>query len=207
MKNNKLLISAILFFMLVNSLWLIDSFIGPWSIVVFLLMAVAYCALGLGLFFLVIDLAGSRFGAKKEVATFMVVVFVMVYTFIFPAGVLPYFAWLFNDGSSKNLLVASLEGTANCRETFYLIDDKRFAEEVTCFSSNKVHGNYTKRNDTLFFEVTEPGRANDPYFQFAVFKNDSVNGKQIDSKLLMFYDNYQDANPRRLWVRHSNLDK
>lgn len=94
MKNNKLLIASIMFFAVVNSYWLIHSIIGPWSTVVFMLMAVAYCALGLGLFFLVLDLVGSRFKSKKELATFLVVALIMVFAYLFPTGVLPYFVWL-----------------------------------------------------------------------------------------------------------------
>lgn len=160
-------------------------------------MVGAYLLLGFFWFWLLFDFIGKDIKPKKDLGVLLFVAFVLGTSFLFPSGMIP----IFKESSSRSILTASAEGAANCMSTFYLLDEMHFAENTVCFGSNHLSGNYTKRNDTLFFEVTEPGRANHPYFQFAVFRNDSVQGK-----LLMFYDNYTDTNPRRLWIRDLNND-
>ena len=53
----------------------------------------------------------------------------------------------------ENILVAQMEGTANCQTVLKLKSDNRFENISYCFGREFHYGTYKFKNDTLYFEL------------------------------------------------------
>lgn len=198
MKNNILLIASILFFTVVNTTFLWSNWLGPAALILFMFMVIVYIIIGFLWFWVLFDLLGKDNKPRKDIIVLLFGAFVLGTSFLFPSGMVP----LFKESASRSILTATAEGAANCMSYFYLVDETHFAENTVCFGTNHMGGNYVRKDDTLYFELTEVSRQDDTaYYQFAVFQNDTFQGQPLNGSTLLFYDDYNDTNPRRLWVR------
>ncbi len=200
MKNNKLLIAALVFFVLINTTYFWYGNLGIWAMPIFLVLVAFYLALAGGFLWVLYQAAQSRFQCKKQLAVLGFTAAVLVATFLFPRGIIG-----FGQMEGKTLLTANAEGAANCLTTFKLLEGQRFMESSVCFGTSEVWGRYTQKGDTLFFHDVKLSRSNEPYYQFAVIKLGVDKGVVI-SNILYRYKDANDTMPRMLWIRENNLN-
>ena len=102
----------------------------------------------------------------------------------------------------KDLLIAGREGVANCHTTLQLKEGNEFVEKSICFGMTEVRGNYQIKEDTVFFSNVPLSRDQEPYYKFAIMKQDSFH-----TNMLFLYMNKQDTLPLFLYIVKNDLKK
>ncbi|CAN5200438.1 hypothetical protein BH09BAC1_BH09BAC1_15280 [soil metagenome] len=201
MKNYKLLISAIVFFILANTWVFWEGNLGAWSMLIFFGLAVFFFAL-LGA--IIWELFGFTLGypiSSNQLFSLGLTAIVLITTCLLPAGVLFY---ILPTQKENAKFVALAEGAANCMTTFKLFENNRFMERNMCFSTNETWGKYAQRGDTLFFSDIKLGRDVKEYYLFAIIKmNEDIGNNK--SNVLYRYKDANDTAPRMLFIRENQL--
>jgi hypothetical protein len=195
LKRRTLLISAIIFFLVVNTSYFWSGVVPfPWGLLLFLLLIISYGSLIVALVLQVAYASEEKFRNRQRYVTIAVVALVVFLVGYRPAGIID-----FERFESKDLLIARREGVANCMTTFQLKKNKRFRERNVCFGVKKTEGQYTFRNDTITFSDVEKD-----FYKFAVIKpSDSLSGGNVGD--LVLYRNLQDTMPLKLWIVQNEL--
>lgn len=108
--------------------------------------------------------------------------------------------------AGKDLLVAEAEGAANCMTTFKLKTGNRFTERIVCFGVDEMSGDYTLKNDTIFFMYEGISGRRDQQYEFGLIRP-SKTVSEKPSYLLYRYKNKADTVGRFLWIRKNELPK
>ncbi|HEY1202973.1 MAG TPA: hypothetical protein VGE79_18440 [Niastella sp.] len=195
MKRKRLLISAIIFFLVVNTSHFWSGIIPfPWDLLLFLLLVILYGVLIVALVLQVAYASEEKARDKQRYVTIAVVALVIILVGYRPGGMID-----FERFESKDLLIAQREGVANCMTTFKLKEDKTFRERSVCFGVKKKEGKYSIHNDTITFSAVDKD-----FYKFAVIKpSDSLSGGNIGD--LVLYRNVQDTTPLKLWITINEL--
>lgn len=70
----------------------------------------------------------------------------------------------------EDVLYANSEGVASCTQSLSFKKDGKFLNKSVCFGTNREVGNYTYRNDTIYFDSLEKTQ-----YKFGVIhRNDSI---------------------------------
>lgn len=200
-KNKGLIITAIIFFLIVNTTFFWGRNLGLWDMPVVLILYVIFLALGIALLSQIyFGIKVKRFD-KNRLFTIAVLLFVLVSFYFKPSGIID-----FGNVTGKDILVAQREGAANCMTTFRLKDDYSFVETNVCFGRTETKGKYHIQNDTIYFEQVELGRVEEEYYEFAIIKPSKLNndGNQFD---LFRYKNLNDTIGHELWITKNELNK
>lgn len=127
--------------------------------------------------------------------------FVLATSYLFPNGLITFATF-----ESDNLLIAQREGAANCMTTLKLKTNNTFTETNVCFGVTQTTGNYSFKNDTIFFEKVSLGRHEDDFFKFAVIKKrETSNGKYLGD--IIRYKDHSDTTGFALWITKNELTK
>jgi hypothetical protein len=199
LKRKKLLISAIIFFLVVNTSYFWSAvFPFPWDLLVFLLLVILYGVLVVALVLQVTYASEEKFRNKQRYATIAIVALVIFFVGYRPTGIID-----FERFESKDVLIAQREGDANCMTTVKLKKNKRFRERNVCFGVSKAEGQYSMHNDTITFYDIELSREKE-FYKFAVIKlPDSLSESDIGD--LILYRELKDTTPLRLWIIKNDL--
>jgi len=201
LKNKGLLLTTIIFFLVVNTMYFWEAKLGLYAFPVFLILVVIYLGLGIALVIQIYFLIKEKLTDKKRLITIGLLTFVILVTFLRPCGIID-----FDKLESKNILVAEREGAANCMTRLKLKDDFTFKERIVCFGVSETKGNYRFQNDTIYFDNVRPGLNEDDFYKFAVVKpsNFFTNGKNYD---LIRYKGLTDTIGQELWITKNELSK
>lgn len=112
----------------------------------------------------------------------------------------------FGKAASKELLVASREGAANCMTVLTLKEDSSFVEKNVCFGRWQVKGNWSLKGDTILFSNVQPGREKGKYFEYALIKDSKVERNGIIGDLVLYKDE-TDTTGKTIWITKNDFPR
>ena len=201
MKNKRLIIATITFFLLVNTTYYWEATLGLFAFPALLVLVIIYLVLVIALARQIYLGLKDRFAEKRSFLTIGLLIIVLSLTFYKPFGLID-----FERLEGGDTLVAEREGAANCMTTCKLKDDYTFREKNVCFGVSETKGNFHLQNDTIFFDNVNLGRHEEGYYMFAVIKPSRFNkdGKHFD---LTRYKGLTDTVGHDLWITKNELNK
>ena len=201
MKYKALLIAAISFFIVINSIYLLHDKLGLLIMPILMILFLAYCGLGLEFILQLYFAKQEQFSDKYRLFVIGVLGVVLIITYYYPLG-------LFRPKQSDehDLLLAEREGAANCMTTLRLKDDFSFIERNVCFGVTELKGNYRLQHDTIYFKYLEPAQTNDTPYEFATIRPLESSNSQYKF-ILIRYKNQQDSVGHELGVKINKLPK
>lgn len=191
MKEFRLLITAFIFFVLINTTHYWNGMLGFWAFPVTLILIILYLFLFVKFFYHLTQLFKERFKNGFRILVTIVLGVVLFVTFLFPAGVID-----FEKYEGKDLLIAQAEGAANCMTTLKLKEGNKFVERNVCFGVREVKGHYKIKRDTIFFDRIDYPKSGD-YYSFAVIKQSDSTELNALGNLIRFKD-YKDTVGKKL---------
>lgn len=201
LKNKAILITAIIFFLAVNTAYYWEGKLGFYVIPAFLILGFIYLALGIALIRQIYFWSKEKFKDKTRLINIGVLTAVLILTFLNPSGLID-----FDKLEGENVLVAEREGAADCMTIIKFKDDFTFTERSFCFGITEIKGNYHLQNDTIYFDHVNVGRHEKEFYKFAVIEPSKFNkdGKHFD---LIRYKSLEDTSGHELWITKDNLNK
>jgi len=194
LKNKILLITAIVFFLIINTwrLWNLDN--PVLLIPIMLLVFITWCILAGAMVWQGYKVTAEKFKNKERNITVILVAVVVGLAIYSPFGIID-----FERFESKDLLIAEGQGRGNCMTFVKLKKDKTFRKGSECFGVAKEKGEYSIHNDTITFSDIDKG-----FYKFALIERpDSLSeGKTGD---LLLYSELKDTTPVRLWIIKNEL--
>lgn len=183
MNNKGLVITTIIFFLLINTMYYWEGKLDLWAIPVFLLLAFVYALLGFALLRQIFFSVREKFVNKQRLYRTGFLIIVLGLILYKPYGLIN-----FDKLEGKDMLVAGGEGAANCSTIFKLKDDFTFREWVGCFGVTETRGRYYLQNDTIFFTNQRSSRPGDQLYQFAVILPSIWGSSKIVADLVRYKD-------------------
>ena len=201
MKNNKLTITTIIFFLTINTTYYWEGKLGIWAIPATLLLLLVYIGLVIALARKIYFAFRNNFSDKSQLLLIGILTLILTITFIKPFGLIN-----FDKLEGDNILVAEREGSANCMTTLKLKENNRFVERSVCFGVTEIKGTYKLKNDTIYFENVDSSRQKYEYHKFAVIKQSKY---RSDKKVVDFvrYTNSNDTIEYELFITKNELSK
>ena len=201
MKNKRLIITTIIFFLIVNTTYYWEGKLGLFHFPVFLILVVIYFGLGLALIRQIYFIIREKFTDKTRLINIGPLTIVLTLTFLKPFGLID-----FEKLESDNILVAEREGSANCMTTLKLKDDFTFSERSVCFGVTEIKGEYHIQNDTIYFDNVSLSRDENEFYKFAIIEPSKFDkdGKHFD---LTRYKSLTDTIGHELWITKNELNK
>jgi len=158
--------AATILFILVNTSYFYERWLGVWDMLLFLLLVFTYLALCISLVHSLIWAVHEKFRERRRLFSMALTLVVLLLVFIRPGGIIN-FRWF----EAKTLLEAGREGAAGCYTSFTLRADNSFTEQSRCFGISEINGRHEQKADTFFFSAVSGGRGNaESYYVFAVIK-------------------------------------
>lgn len=200
MKHKVLIITTILFFLTVNTIYFWESKLGLIAFPAFLLLVLIFLILSIILLQQTYLVITEKFEDKMRIFSIVLLTTVLCLTFLFPTGL-----FNFNKLSHHDILVAEREGAANCMTTFKMKDNHKFSERNVCFGVTEVSGNFKIINDTIYFENVELGRDVREFYEFAVVRQSKYRTSK-DAFDLVRYKSKSDTTGHELWITKNSLN-
>lgn len=201
MKRKGLLIASIVFFLTVNTSYFWEPRLGLFAFPTFFILIGYFLTLSVLLLIQFFFAIKEKFIDKQRLVLIATMTFVLATSFLFPSGLIN-----FSTFERDSLLIAQREGAANCMTTLKLKADNKFVERNVCFGVTETTGNYSLKNDTIFFEKVSLGRHENDFFEFAVIKKrEHTNGNSWSE--IVRYKNYSDTTGRALTITKNELTK
>jgi predicted membrane protein len=170
MKHKALTITAILFFLTLNTRYYWEPEIGSLFLPVFLLLVLFFIILAIILAAQAFFAYRENFMVRGRLVSIATLATVLLSILIKPAGIIDFEKW-----EGKDLLVAEREGGGGCHTILRLKEHGRFKEQSVCFGIDEITGNYVLRKDTIYFENVKLRRSSkEEYFRFAVINRGST---------------------------------
>ena len=201
MKNKVLIITAIAFFLIVNTTYFWEGKFGLFAFPAFILLAIVYLGFVIALIRQIYYAAKEKFIYRDRLFTIGLLVIVLSLIIHKPFGLID-----FDRLEGNDLLIAQREGAANCMTTLKLKDNFTFRERNVCFGVTEIKGNFHLQHDTIYFDNVSLGRHEEIFYEFAVIKPSkyNVDGKHFD---LIRYKSMIDTVGHDLWITKNKLSK
>lgn len=161
MKDKKLLISTIIFFLFITTSSLWEGELGIGIMLLAGILFLSFIILSISLICQIIYTITERFKNRNRNILILIMAILLALTVYRPRGLFD-----FNELNGKNILRAYNEGVANCTENLYLYENGKFRNTSICFGITTIHGEYKISGDSILFNR---GRSNNDYYQFAVY--------------------------------------
>ena len=200
LKNNKLLLATLFFFLLINTAYFWEWRSSLLSIALLLILLAGYILLSIAIIVQIFSAVEEKFKNRARIILITVMAIVLILTYCKPNGIIDFENW-----EGKILLVADREGAANCTTTLKLNSNNKISVRIVCFGISKISGDYTVKNDTIFFSNYSKGRHEFNY-QFALIRKNETQNKKILGELLLFTD-MTDKHPDNLLITKNELNK
>lgn len=183
MKRSKLIIATLIYFLLVitESIW--ESKLGGWAFPAFLLLAAYFFVLSIILIVQIFSSIKEKLRDKQRLVLIAVMALVLLQSIYYPRMI------DFKTIGKDAVLVANIEGVANCTTTLVLFDDHNFSKRGVCFGVTEVTGKYALKGDTIFFRDVTLGRDEDKFYNYAVIANYNKEIKNFKGSLRLFVNN------------------
>ncbi len=201
MKYKSIFILTFIFFLIVNTHYFWEYKLDHFAILFFFLLIVFYIVLFI-VFLRHLYLAiKERFADKQRLLLIVVFITVLSLSFLRPAGIID-----FNELENPGILIAQMEGAANCWTTFKLTKNNTFTEKTECFGGSEITGEYKLVNDTIYFENVKPDRKGNGFYKFAVVHPSKffTGNKHFD---LVRYRDINDTTGNRLLITRNKIEK
>lgn len=172
MKTNKLTISTLLYFLIINTSYFWEGTLEIFTIPVFLFLFIIYLVFTFLLFknsYLVLK---ESFKNPNRLLLVVLLILTLTTTFLKPFGLID-----FERFESKDILIAQREGVANSTMTLKLEENNTYTTKEVCFGITKTRGNYKIIGDTIYFENSNTYRAERKFYNYAVLKTKKVKNK------------------------------
>jgi hypothetical protein len=201
LKNKGLLITTIIFFLTVNTIYYWEGKLGFFAFPAFILLAGIYVGLAIALLRQIYLVIKKKFTDKQRLFEVGLLTTVLVLTFFKSFGLID-----FDKLKGGDLLIAEREGTANCMTTLKLKDDFTFRERNVCFGVTEIKGSYHIQNDTIYFDNVNVGRYEDEFYKFAVIRPSKFSNSKFIANLIRYKD-LIDTTGHVLWITKTELNK
>jgi len=191
---------TLIFFLLTNTTYFWQGYLGPWAMHATVLLAL------LGLALMVIALKQFNEGIKEKFKNrqrlFLLTILttVLILSVVYPRGIID-----FDKLQGTDVLIATREGAANCTTILALKGNGKFYVENICFGVYKASGTYTMQNDTIKFKYTGD-RDSLAVYSFAIIKPKALTDK-TDLFDIYLFKNDGDSLPLGLDILKNNMEK
>ncbi|MFA6249449.1 MAG: hypothetical protein WC615_21100 [Mucilaginibacter sp.] len=190
MFKSRLVISAIILFLVINTSYFWEGMLGIFAILFYLILIIVFAVLVFSVLKQLYFAIKENFKNKQRLYKICFVLLVLTAVLMRPFGIRDYAVF-----ESENILVADREGAANCMTTLMLKESGRFKMRSVCFGIDEDMGTYAIQNDTIKLNYSSSRGATD-MFKYAVL--DST------KKYLRFYNTTPDTTPYWLYIRLNN---
>lgn len=171
MKNKRLIITTIIFFLTINTTYYWEGKLGLFTFPVFIILVIIYLGLGISLFRQIYLLIKEKYTVKSRLINISTITLVLILTFSKPFVFLKNFYLMeFVDIESGNVLVANRYCESKRIETFKLKSNFTFSEKNVYYGVSEVNGTYRISNDTIFFDNVKRGKQEDMQYEFGVIE-------------------------------------
>jgi hypothetical protein len=204
MKYKSQIILSVVFFLLVQTAYFWGLWLEFLSVFVFIILIIVFMTLA-GLFIShLVMLIKERFRNRHRLIVAAVLFVTTGTTLLRPGGIIDY-----DRLSGKDLLVATIEGAANCSTVLKLKDNNTFIERNYCFNITEVKGSYTVKGDTILFTNVNSRSANEKYYMYATIikKNKVEHGSYKTVGDLVLYKDRTDTTGHILWITKNDLPR
>jgi hypothetical protein len=190
-----------LFFLLVQTTYFWEPWLGALSMFLALLLVIVWMTLaGLFLSHLVM-LIKERFRNRQRIIVASVLFVTVSTTWLKPIGLID-----FDRLAGKDLFIAMREGAANCQTILKLKDNNTFVERNLCFGISEIKGTYTVKGDSILFINAKPARGNEKYYMYAVIKKSKVKNTQLTTfGELVLYKDQKDTTGHLLFITKNDF--
>ncbi len=197
--KNKLIVSSLAFFILVNTSYYWGSLSGLWDVGIALALLITFIYLGLILLIQIFQIFKNRFNDKRKNINVIILAVILTTTGFFPFGLIN-----FENFEGQDLIVAQREGAANCMTTLKLKTDTRFVEKSVCFGVKRIKGTYKFSGDSVILYY--PKNNENENFEFGIIHLDT---NYIPNALGHFdlYKSNKDKTPLSLLIIKYELKK
>lgn len=198
----RLIILSVVFFLVVQTSYFWELWLEGLSVFLVLLLIIVWMTLaGLFISHLVL-LIKERLRNRQRLVVTAVLFVAAGTTFLSPAGIIDY-----DRLAGKNLLIAEIEGAANCTTILKLKDNNTFVERNVCWNISEIKGSYTIKGDTVFFTNVKPHRSNEKYYMYAavIKKNKIEHGTYKTVGDLILYKDKKDTTGYKLRITKNDL--
>lgn len=183
MKNKKTIIAALLLFLIVQTRYYWEEYIGVGILLVMFILFVIFIVL-LGIFISnLYQAAREKFAVKNRNIMLIILAVIISITAIAPWGL-----FHFEELEGKDKIIAEYEGTPIYSATLKLKENGCFIHSEYSLGVTRTKGNYRISNDTVYFS----GR-NLPatYYQYGIIKKE----KRKYLGTIALYKNKKDKKP------------
>ena len=201
MRNKGLIITTLIFFLLVNTIYFWEGKLGLIAFPAFLILFVVYIGLVVGFIRQLYFAIREKFKDKQRLIILTILTIVITLTFFKPQGFID-----FDRLQGADILVASAEGGGNCTTTLKLKENYRFIERIICFGVTETKGTYRVQNDTIYFENVKLGLYEKEFFKYAVIKRSKFSNDTTVMDLIR-YRNLNDTIGHELWITKNEMNK
>jgi len=201
LKNNSLIIWVLVFFLLVNTSYFWEVQLGFLAMPAILILFLGFCVLFIALVVQLFYLMKDKFKNRKRLLTIGLISLVLLLTYLKPSGLVNFDRLQGND-----VLIAQIEGVANCMSTLRLKEGNNFSQRTYCFGAEEITGKYYFNHDTIYFKDIKQGRDTHAFYQFAVMRPADFNEKTKDLELVL-YKKMNDTIGISYWIVEVDLEK
>ena len=167
MKGKGWLIFALWLWVMSNTIYLWQTWLGSWSyLLVGLLWVSWFVVLMRGVYDFYFLVTRKNAGEGRQVRVVLMGA-VLTMTGIWPGG------WINWDRilNGKCRLSAVAEGAGRCYTKISLYDSHRFVARTVCFGISEITGTFTQQHDTLFFNNVSLPEGQQPFFDYAIVQS------------------------------------
>lgn len=186
MKSKTVIIISIIFFTLVNTSYFIEKLSGLWDILIAIIITLGFPILGIILIIQIVKLFLEKFGDKSRIISTLVLVATLTVTSIYPLGIINY-----EDLQGEDMLIANIEGAANCQTVLKIKKNNKFIQTSLCFGVDKWSGTHQIIGDTIKLSYNDTVDLNDK-FAYGIIKW-TKNKEYIKIGQILMYQNYKDT--------------
>jgi hypothetical protein len=191
--KNKLNITTLLFFILINTSFFWDGFLGIYSIPFSFVLEIVFLIIIVNFFILIFRIIQNKFDSKNKRNQILYIAIVIALTIYKPFGFINL-----ELSKANEVLIAKKEAVSNCNMLLILRDDGTYTQRMVCYSIDNIQGTYSLKNDTIFFKNSFEYSECPKYGLIT----ENSNNYQI---IKLYYDSSYKAIPLLLYIEKNNI--
>lgn len=195
-KSKSLVVISITLFLILNTLYFWDKYLGPFNLLIFFIVVGTYIFLSACLLYHIIRSAIERLKDKSRLHLVALMAVILILIAWKPFGIIDY-----KQFEAKSLLIAEIEGAANCHSVLKLKENNHANIRHVCFGIEENEGTYRVSNDTVFLKF----QADTLYSGFAVITVDTLANGKITEGFDLHIPNRK--RPIQFWITQNELIK
>lgn len=199
MKQKRLNVATIIFFLLVNTTYFWEGKLGMYAMFTFLILILFFLILTVFLFGQIFIAFKEKLSNRKRLVLIGLMTTALSSSFFYPSGIIN-----FEKFNAESLLVAQREGAANCLTTLKLRSDNTFIERTVCLGITETTGRYRMQGDTVYFEEVSLGTHESEFYKYAIIEKRTTQNKNNLGNLVKYKD-LSDSTGLSLWIVKNEL--